>query len=628
MTPLDAALDQAQRTALAPPPLLSLAQWSEKNARIPAAGNAQPGRWSAYPYQVGWLEAISDPRVRQVAVMKSSRVGYTRCLLNAIGFYVDQDPSPILVVLPRESDCEDFSRSDVLSTLLETPALASIVGDYKSRDANQRIMKRMFKNGASIAFVGANSPAGFRRISAKVLLVDECDGFPLEAGAEGDQISLAIKRTESFWSRRIVIGSTPTLKYQSRIERAFLEGDQRHYHVPCPHCGTFQVLHFENLHWDKTESGEHLPHTAHFICSRHGCIIEEHHKPSMIAAGEWRAEKPFNGRASFHLWTAYSPHPNATWASIASEFLEASKDPVLLRTHYNVTRGLPWEDRGSGKSWEELATRARQSAYKRGAPPPGACLLFLGLDVQIDRIEWLLVGRGAEHKKYIIDWGTVARPIGEADAQRALDQLLNRRWKNHAGREIGITLAAIDAGFETDTVLEYCRRHGPNKLLAVRGIAGDHVPRIAKVARERNEKRGTLLKHPRGNYFNVGTHTLKTGLFLDLAKDDPATPGYIAFPSDIEDRVLQELCSEQRIAVKRMGQIVFRWEKISDRQPNEMLDCFCYSAAAQVKYGCSWISPERWREMEAELGTPTVPPKPGEKRVARSAAERISDMLP
>lgn len=255
--------------------------------------------------------------------------------------------------------------------------------------------------------------------------------------------------------------------------------------------------------------------------------------------------------------------------------------------------------------------RARSSSYKRGVVPQGASLLFLGCDVQIDRVEWLLVGRGPEHKKFIVDYGTIARPIGEADCQRALGELLNRSWRNYCGVGMSLSLAAIDAGFETDTVLEFCRRYGPNKVIAVRSVAGDHVSRIAKVARERNEKRGTLLKHPRGNYFNVGTHTLKGGLYLDLAKDDPATPGYIAFPSDAEDRLYQELCAEQRIAVKRMGQIVFRWEKISDRQPNEMLDCYCYAMAAQVKYGCSWISSERWRELEMQCSGGGVRSTPG-----------------
>jgi terminase, large subunit len=605
MTGLAEALQRARREALAPPPLLSLSAWAATYARLPAGTNAMPGRFEAFGYQKGWMDAITDPAVRVITVMKSARVGYTRCLDHAVGYFIHQDPSPILMVLPRVEDCEDFSRSEILPMLMDTPALAEITGDIKSRDANQRILKRTFKNGASVALVGANSPSGFRRVGARILLIDECDGFPLEAGQEGDQISLATKRTETYWNRRSIVGSTPTLRFQSRIEKAFNESDQRRYHVGCPQCQHYQTLRWENLKWDKTPAGEHLPETAHFVCERNGCIIREADKPAMIAAGKWVAEKQFTGHAGFHIWTAYSLFPNATWSNIVREFLVARADPILLRTWTNVTKGEPWEERGSGRPWEELAARARSSNYKRGTVPQGACLLFLGCDCQIDRVEWQLVGRGADHRKYIVDYGTIGRPISEADCQRALGELLNRQWKNYCGRSMSLALAAIDAGYETDTVLDFCRRYGPNKVKAVRSVAGDLTPRLAKVQRERDSKRGTLLKY-RSNFLNVGVNTLKTALYLDLAKDDPGAVGFIAFPSDCEDRFFQELVSETRVAVKKMGQITWRWEK-PDRQSNEMLDTYVYAMAAQVKYGCAWISAERWRELETQCSGAASP---------------------
>jgi phage terminase large subunit GpA-like protein len=354
------ALLRARREALAPPSLLSLSEWAAQHARLPAGANAMPGRFIAFEYQRGWLNAITDPAVRMVTVMKSARVGYTRVLDHAVGYFIHQDPSPILFVMPRIEDAEDFSRSEILPMLTDTPALAELTGDIKTRDASQRILKRMFRNGASIAFVGANSPAGFRRISARIVLFDETDGFPLEVGFEGDQIALGIKRSETFWNRKIVVGSTPTLKYQSRVEKSFADSDQRHFHVPCPGCKHFQTLRFENLRWNKAPDGTHLPETAHFVCERNGCIIEEHHKPAMIAAGKWVARRPFNGHAGFHLWTAYSLFPNASWQNIATEFLAARKDPILLRTFVNTTRGETYEERGTGRPWEELWSRVSQ----------------------------------------------------------------------------------------------------------------------------------------------------------------------------------------------------------------------------------------------------------------------------
>ena len=372
---LSEALQRARGEALSPPPVLSLSQWAADYARLPAGSNAMPGKFTALPYQVEWMDVVTDPSVRQISIMKSAKIGFTRVLCHALGYFIHQDPAAVLVTLPRVENSEDFSRSEILPMLVDTPVLAEITGDIKSRDANQRILKRSFRNGASVTLVGSNSPAGFRRISARIILLDEIDGFPQEAGSEGDQVTLATKRGETYWNRKVLCGSTPLLKYQSRIEALFNAGDRRRYHVPCPSCGAYQTLEWSALRWDKTPDGKHLPETAHFVCQKNGCVIVEADKRKMIAAGKWIAEKPFAGHASFHLWAAYSLFANASWQNIAAEFLVACRDPILLRTFTNITRGESWEERGSSRPWEELAARARQSTYKRGEVPKGALLL-------------------------------------------------------------------------------------------------------------------------------------------------------------------------------------------------------------------------------------------------------------
>jgi terminase, large subunit len=617
MTALDDALDRIQREALAPPPLLSLAEWADLHARVPMAGNAQPGPWRPFRYQVEWLQCMSDPAVKQVVVQKSARIGYTRCLIDCASYYIAQDPSSVLVVLPRESDAEDFSRSEILPALLDTPTLTAVSGDLRNRSTEQRVAKRVFKNGSSISFVGSNSPNSFRRISARIILFDEVDGFPGEVGQEGDAIALGIKRSETFHDRRIVLGSTPTLRHESRIEKAFNESDMRRFFVQCPQCGHEQTLRWPNLKWSKTPTGEHLPDTVYYECERSGCIITEDQKPGMIARGKWIAERPFAGVAGFHINTLYSLFPNACWSNLVREWLVACKDEVLLRTFVNTSLGETYEQRGSARPWEELAARARSSTYRRGTVPEGAALLFLGCDCQFDRVEWLLVGRGSNNRKWIIDYGVIRWPISEADGQRALNQLLRRQWTNYCGLPMSITMCAVDAGFETSSVLEFCK--GRREVIAVRGTSGSYKPAIAKVRSEKHSKRGDVLRHPRDGYFVVGVDSIKSGLFADLAKDDPTAAGYISFPSGCEDRLFQELVAEHRIAVKRMGQIVFRWEKVSDRQSNEMLDAYVYSQAAMARHGCTWISAERWNELEVQCGGKPPPPR-------KSFADLIANM--
>src|SRR6185295_6671455 len=210
---------------------------------LSAESAAEPGRWRTLPYQREIMDAITDPSVVKVSVMKSSRIGYTKCINATIGYYIHHDPCPMMVVQPTIDDAEGYSIEEIAPMLRDCPALAALVPKPKSRDGNNTILRKRFPGG-SLSLVGANSARGFRRVSRKVVIFDETDGYPPSAGTEGDQIQLGIRRTEYYWDRKIIAGSTPTIAGISRIERLFLAGDQRRYYVPCPHCAFMQVLQF------------------------------------------------------------------------------------------------------------------------------------------------------------------------------------------------------------------------------------------------------------------------------------------------------------------------------------------------------------------------------------------------
>jgi len=194
---------------------------------------------------------------------------------------------------------------------------------------------------------------------------------------------------------------------------------------------------------------------------------------------------------------------------------------------------------------------------------------------------------------------------------------------------MNITLAALDSNYSTDDCLAYARRHPASKLIAVRGMHGDAAPRISRIQRERNEKKGTLVKYSR-RFFNIGVSVFKLALYRDLAKDDATLPGFISFPRDLPDRFYQELVSETRVAHKRMGQLIWKWEK-PDRQANESLDCVIYASAAAIKHGVNWISDTGWRNLEAELETP-MPPSggvlPSQRERDGKRIVRIVEQLP
>lgn len=128
------------------------------------------------------MDAITDPDTEKISVIKSARVGYTKILDHAIGYYLEYDPSPILAVQPRVEDAEDYSKTEIVPMLRDTPRLAAITPNGKAKDSNQTILRKQFKNGSSLVLVGANSPGGFRRITSRIVAFDEVDGYPVGGG--------------------------------------------------------------------------------------------------------------------------------------------------------------------------------------------------------------------------------------------------------------------------------------------------------------------------------------------------------------------------------------------------------------------------------------------------------------
>lgn len=572
-------LSQARHENLRPPPVLKLSEWAASYAVLSPETSAQTGRFTAYAYQPGIMDAVTDASVRQITVMKSARVGYTKILDHIIGFYVHQDPSPILLVQPRVEDAEDYSSTEIEPMLRDTPVLAEITGDLKKKDSKQKLLKRVFRNGASISFVGANSPGGFRRITARIILFDEVDGYPITgAGKEGDQIKLGIRRSETFWNRKVVLGSTPTVKGSSRIEKSFLQSDQRYFFVPCPHCGEMQTLEWGDvdtpfgIKWDHDEEGKSLPETAYYLC-RSGCVIQEVDKAEMLAGGEWRATAPFNGHAGFHIWTGYSLNPNASWPNLVSEWLEVHKDPLLRQTFVNTVLGLPFEDFGEGALQEETLL-ARREVFAAEVPD-GVALLTAGIDTQNDRLEVEVVGWGRDEESWSVDYEVFPGDPNDPGVWERLDAYLLRPRLRADGRPFEIMAACIDTGGgRTEAVYQFAKARIGRRVWGIRGDPAQGGKRTPVWPAKRPSSRTRRTYQP----FTIGVNAAKDVIRYRLHAKRPG-PGYMHFPADRDLNYFAQLTAEKLVVKESRGRRYRVWECAAGRA-NEALDCRVYAYAA------------------------------------------------
>lgn len=528
------------------------------------------------------MDAVTDPAVERITIMKSARVGYTRILDHVVGYFIHQDPSPVLIIQPTEDDARDYSASEIEPILRETPVLKAIAGDLGRRAAKQKIDKREFRNGSSVQFIGAESPSGFRRITVRVVAFDEVDGYSASgAGDEGDQIALGIKRTETYWNRKIILGSTPKLQGTSRIEKSWNESDQRHYHVKCPHCRASQVLKWENLKWDKAEDGGHLPETAYFRCDAKGCRIEEHHKPDMIAGGEWRASKPFKRHAGFHIWAAYSLFPNASWAKLAEEWLRVYKDPLQKQPFVNLVLGLPYKQAIDIADPEILKQRVEQ--YNWETLPSDVKLVTAGVDTHPGRLEVTIVGWGENEEAWVARHEVLHGDASHLKVWGELDDLLATPCETDDGRKLLVQATCIDsAGHNSEMVYKYARERKRRRIYACigRGNPNPASPRMIW------PKTASRTKNSGDKPYIIGVDTAKDDISSRLAivpDADGPTPRAIRFPAvGLSADYFEQLTAEHAVT-RRVGSVVSRkWEKKVVGGRNEAWDCLVYALAARM----------------------------------------------
>lgn len=104
---------------LKPPPDMTLSEWADAKRVLSSKSSAEPGRWktSKAPYQREIMDAISDISVPKVVVQSAAQIGKTDgFILNPIGYFMDYDPSPIMVIQPNLTRFELHAHQPYLFT--------------------------------------------------------------------------------------------------------------------------------------------------------------------------------------------------------------------------------------------------------------------------------------------------------------------------------------------------------------------------------------------------------------------------------------------------------------------------------------------------------------------------------
>lgn len=591
-------------TGLKPPPPIDYTEWAKENIEFGSESQFQ-GRYDPelLPYFREPLRCLQpDHPAREVIITKSAQIGGTVLAQIFLGASIDLDPGPMLYVHPTIDNGLRWVRTKWNAFVRQSEALSRLFSFQKTRDSsNTNLYKERRDQRGHIVISGANSGQSLSMISVARQVQDDLSKW--ENNEFGDPESMADSRSQAFEYAKILKISTPTIAGLCRITKAWNRSDQRQWNVPCPECGHEHPLEWENFKKSLLPGMD--PADAHFHCPECGSVIEHHHKRTIVAKGQWIAGNPSSKTPGFYIWSAYSPF--MTWSRLAEEYFKAEGSPEAEQAFLNDKVGLAYEQKGEAPPWKEIMERAAASHYTSGIIPDGALILSIGVDVQGDRVEWLLKGFGRNLSRWTIQHGVIEGHISEQRTRDGLDSLLKREWKNKYGRKIPADILAIDGNYETNEVREWAKRWPENRVIMVRGSNSHHAAPLTEVRYEKDNKGKTKKKQMR--FFTTGVSGMKAALFKHLAKVDPLERGYCGFPNDLSEDYFKQLCSERRILVKgKRGGVDLKWVKLPDVR-NEILDMEIQAEAGARRKGWHDGSDEEWDNLAASR---EVPPPDGQ----------------
>jgi len=507
------------------------------------------------------MDAISDAATETVVFMKSAQTGGTEVINNIVGYYIDQDPAPMLMVQPTLDMGKAWSKDRLAPMLRDTPRLKGKVADRRSRDSDNTVLHKVF-TGGHITIAGANSAASLASRPVRVTLFDEVDRFPASAGTEGDPVNLGRKRSTTFWNRKSIEVSTPTVKDASRIETSYNGSTMDQYWVPCPHCEEFQTLKWggpTEPHGIKWDTKPHRPDTAHYVCEHCAGVITDSDKMHMLRGGEWRSRYPGKAIRGFHINEIYSPW--VTFAEMVTAFVEAKGAPDTLKTWVNTALGETFDE--AEESIEPTELYRRREHY-RAEVPQGVQVITAYADCQDDRLEIEFCGWGYQEESWSLDYVRLYGDPGRPLLWDRLVEQFRRQFADEDGTLRGVRLAGIDSGGHyTDEVNKFCKRHGVRNYVPTKGHSQRNQP-IANFPRKRNKN---------GVYHTmIGTDTAKELIYSRYDIVDPGA-GYCHYPvaDSYDEDYFKQATAERKVRKFSYGVPYFIWD--AGKRRNEALDC-------------------------------------------------------
>lgn len=573
---------------LCPPEQITVSEWAETYRVLDSRSSAMPGAWtnSMTPYLVGVMDEFNNYETEEIIFCKPTQVGGTEALQNMIGYIVMQEPAPTMIVYPTDVQAKSLSENRLQPMMNATPELRKRIRDGSS------VLELQFE-GMYLTLVGSNSPSSLASKPIRFLMMDEVDKYPGASNKEADPIKLARERTKTFHNKKIYITSTPTLK-NGHIWKAKENADiEKHFFVPCPHCGEYIEFVFSNVRFPNDEGMTYVDRAefATYVCQKCGGIITDNDKHNMLKLGEWRVVRhntEYARTVAFWINTLYSPF--VRWADIAKEFLLSKDDPEAFQNFVNSWLAEPWEDTKLKTSAELVLER--QTELPAYTVPSWAKMLTAGVDVQENSLYWTIRAWGDFLTSQNIAHGQ-ALSFGE------IEQVMNAEYCTPEGEPMLVRLCLIDSGDQTDMVYDFCVMNS-EWALPVKGSSHAQLShyKLSKINREGSRADGMTLVLVDGDKYKD---------MIAGRMQKPNGKGSWMVYDGCDEEYAMQVTAEHKVSVRKNGVVRQVWQQKSSHGDNHYLDTevYCLAAADILGVRTLHLQTEEAPDRKQQTETPT-----------------------
>ena len=596
-------------------------EFNEKYRYLPESVSSMPGYldYNVNPFMREIVDCFDqDSPVREVNLKKGVQVTYTTVLESVALYFMAHVKTLPIMYITSDKELAKARIENNFIPMLNMSDFGHIVrssDEGNSRKTGKTALQIQFEGGGYLVPAGARNADKLRSYSICVMLKDETDSWLDTVGRDGDPERLTDDRCSGYWERRKILrGSTPLILGTSKIQSAYLRGDQRKYMVLCKQCNYAQQLRWQHIdeesgivggfQWEM-DVGTLILESVKYCCQKCGAPHYEHDKEKLFSpdhGAHWLpTAKPAEPNIrSYHLPALYSPIGMRPWYKCVSDYLQGF-DPVekkvidigKYQVFYNNVLAEPFEIMGSKIRFTHVSPH-RRFVYHMGEIPnkfaqkwSGSPILVLTCQVDVHKSNLAVTVMGWTKNMccYVIDYWRFEVDKDEDDCSessspvwgRLRELIEEKEYIADDGKKYRIALTLIDSNYANDTVITFCSDYG-----------GGVYPIIGRDRPAKNQKIMEFGKFTTQNGitgYKITVDHYKDRIAPVLRREWIEEKGlqkvyHFNAPMDITDKQLKELTAETRREKRDdKGRVSYSWYRPGNK-PNELFDLLVYGNAA------------------------------------------------